>query len=106
MIELSSATRDRLLMIFREHDAPEVERLLAEECADTLPLLGEPATPAGLERIRFAALKLSGGEPQRLREAILLARADWRDLLVAAEFADDVHAHEKWLPPRFIERET
>jgi hypothetical protein len=55
MIALSSRTRERLVAVFRAHDTPEAERLLAEECADTLPLLGETATPAGLERIRFAA---------------------------------------------------
>jgi hypothetical protein len=91
--------------MFRPSDAPEAARLLVEQCAETLPLLGEPATPAGLERTRFAALKLGGGELQRLREAVRLAQADWRDLLVAAGFADDIHAHEKWLPSRFIERE-
>lgn len=99
MIALSNRTRERLMAVFRAHDAPEAERLLVEECAETLPLLGEPATPAGLERVRFAALKLCGGELQRLREAVVLAQADWRDLLMAAGFADDVHAHENWLPP-------
>jgi hypothetical protein len=32
-----------------------------------------------------------------LIQAIELAQTDWRDLLVAAGFAVDVHAHELWL---------
>lgn len=30
--------------------------------------------------------------------AIALANLDWRDLLVAAGFADDIHAHARWRP--------
>jgi hypothetical protein len=33
-----------------------------------------------------------------LKQAIELGRRDWRDLLVDADFADDVHAHEHWTP--------
>jgi hypothetical protein len=33
-----------------------------------------------------------------LQRAIELAKADWRDLLVAAGFAEDIHAHEHWSP--------
>jgi hypothetical protein len=48
--------------------------------------------------VRFAALKLSAGGMDRLRKAIELAKTDWRDLLVAAEFANDVNAHKRWSP--------
>jgi hypothetical protein len=61
--------------------------------------LQEHATPESLERIRFAALKQSGGTLDGLAAAIRLAKTDWRDLLVAAELADDVDAHLAWLPP-------
>ena len=104
MIELTSDTRARLLAIFPEHDVAEAERLLAEDCGDTLPLIGAPATPAALERIRFAALRVSGGDLRRLREAVKLAQTDWRDLLVGAEFAEDVHGHQAWKPRRFDSR--
>ena len=46
-----------------------------------------------LERLRYAALKLSGGRLDALREAVELARIDWRDLLMGAGFGYDVHAH-------------
>lgn len=96
MVALSDATRRRLVALFNERDIPEAERLLREDCAD-VPLLG-PATAKSLERIRFAALRVSGGDLPRLRDAIALAQIDWRDLLVAAGFADDHRAHERWEP--------
>jgi hypothetical protein len=34
----------------------------------------------------------------KLREAVLLAQRDWRDVLVLSGFGDDVHAHEAWMP--------
>jgi hypothetical protein len=43
-----------------------------------------------------SALKLSGGRMDKLREAVKLANTDWRDLLVAAGFADSVDAHKHW----------
>jgi len=52
----------------------------------------------GLERFRFAALKLSRGRMDKLADAVRLANKDWRDLLVAAGFADSVDAHKDWKP--------
>lgn len=49
-----------------------------------------------MERIRFAALKLSRGNPHKLLRAIEEARMDWRDLLMAAGFGTDENAHEIW----------
>jgi hypothetical protein len=72
------------------------ERMLEEECSDNLPALAD-ATPATLDRIRFAALRLGGGQLGSLREAIQMGQTDWRDLLVAAGFGD-LHAHEQWQP--------
>jgi hypothetical protein len=72
----------------------DVALALLAECAvsDAAPLL---------ERIRSAAVRVSGGVVGELREALALAALDWRDLLVAAEFADDVDAHVRWIPQRF-----
>jgi hypothetical protein len=50
-----------------------------------------------MERWRFSALKLSGGNIEKLSKAIELAKLDWRDLLVSAGF-DDVDAHIHWVP--------
>jgi hypothetical protein len=42
-------------------------------------------------------LKLSAGNIDKLKAAIELAKTDWRDLLVAAGFADDTTAHKRWI---------
>jgi hypothetical protein len=98
MIELSAATRRHIATLFPLADAEEAADLLARECAENLPLIGPHATPGSLERFRFAALRVSAGSLAGLREAIALAKTDWRDLLVAAGFAHDVRAHEAWHP--------
>ena len=50
----------------------------------------------GVDRIVFAMIRLSGGRLGRLENtAIPLFRQDWRDLLVAADFAEDIHTHTK-----------
>ena len=96
MIELTDETLSRIETLFPQ-DRDEVERLLREECADNLPLWVE-TTPEGLERIRFAVLKLSNGDITALREHIRIAQIDWRDVLVAAGFGHDPRAHEAWAP--------
>ena len=72
--------------------------MLVAECADDLPFL-EDADDIDLERFRFAALKLSEGKMDKLREAVQLAKVDSRDLLMAAGFGQDVDAHSRWMPP-------
>ena len=98
MVELSPATTERLRRLFPPDDVTTAARLLAEGCAENLPLIGSPVTPTSLERVRFAAIRVSGGELVRVRESIGVAQNDWRDLLVAAAFAADLTAHERWEP--------
>jgi len=97
MPPLTAATDLRLCLLFSPEEQYLVRLLLQDECGDNLPLLGA-ADSAAVERVRFAALKFSGGSMDRLEQALCLARTDWRDLLVAAEFAHDARAHEAWLP--------
>ena len=52
---------------------------------------------AGTERVQAAVLKLSGGSIDKLVKATDLAKADWRDVLMAAGFGEDPKAHEEWL---------
>jgi hypothetical protein len=101
VIALSRRTNEHVAVLFKAADVDDAMRLLAHECAENLPLIGSPATPDSLERIRFAAIRVSGGNLDRLRQAITLAQTDWRDLLVAAEFAVHVDEHERWRPRRF-----
>lgn len=93
---LSSDTVRLVDTIFPLSDREVVSRLLAEQCETNLPFL-ETQDAMGLERQRFAALKLSKGNLDDLRRAVELAKADWRDLLMAADFAHDVTAHKRWL---------
>lgn len=94
---LSPETERRVLLLFPVEQRDEVRRLLVEECGNNLPFL-EKLDAAGLERYRFAALKLSEGELPKLKRAIEVAKVDWRDLLVAAGFGHDVREYERWLP--------
>ena len=67
------------------------------ECGANLPFQ-DKADKYELERFRFAALKYSDGNLPMLERAVELAQLDWRDLLMATGFANDVEAHRKWEP--------
>lgn len=94
MTPLSPLTMRLVQKIFPKN-ADEVMRLLEEQCGQNLPFC-EDGTPKSLQRLRFAALKVSAGKMDTLMEAVNLAKMDWRDLLVWADFANDLEAHEKW----------
>jgi len=94
---LSPKTEKHIAALFPPGSRDEVAELLLHQCGSNLPFL-EKCDEFQLERFRFAALKLSGGEIASLQEAIKLAQQDWRDLLVAAGFAHDVEAHKRWSP--------
>jgi hypothetical protein len=96
-VPLSPATLSRLKALFSPSEQSEAEELLVELCGSNLPFC-ENSDSTSLERLRFAALKLSGGRLSELYSAVDLANTDWRDLLVAAGFADDVEAHKSWFP--------
>ena len=96
-IELSPETKRRLDALFAGASREKAAAILRTQLGPTLPF-AETTTPQDLERIRFAALKLSNGDLSRLQEAAKVAGEDWRDVLVAAGFADDIRAHESWFP--------
>lgn len=50
------------------------------------------------DRVVIAALRCSQGSIDELLSAVQQANRDWRDLLVAAEFAVDIRAHQYWEP--------
>jgi hypothetical protein len=92
---LSPATQRHVDRLFEPAQRAEAVRLLVEECGNNLPML-ESLDAVQLERYRFAALKLGGGSLDGLRQAIALAKTDWRDLLMNAGFVFDVQTHERW----------
>ena len=94
--DLSPGTRQRLECLFPSDLQTEATLRLTRDCGWDLPFCnGKSAIE--LERIRFAALKVSQGSLEGLRGAIELAQRDWRDLLVRAGFDCDVNAHARWL---------
>jgi hypothetical protein len=94
---LSTETEKRISLLFPPNERQLVRTVLFEECGNNLPLL-ENLDERKLERFQFAALKLSEGKLDKLNDAIALAKADWRDLLMAAGFGEDIDAHKSWLP--------
>ena len=92
---LSPRTKQLVEIFFSPRDASEASQWLEEECGNNLPSCGQQAE-YGMERIPFAAIKLSKGNIFKLLKVIDEARMDWRDLLIASDFGYDVDAHENW----------
>ena len=95
-VRLSPRTKRLVELFFSPKNIAEATQWLEEECGDNLPSC-QHHDEYDMERIRFAAIKLSKGNIQKLLEAIDEARMDWRDLLMAADFGYDVNAHEEWV---------
>jgi hypothetical protein len=51
------------------------------------------------DRIRFAVLKLSEGNLEKLRDIVDQAKIDWRDVLMSAGFGNSLTAHLDWAKP-------
>ncbi len=102
MIKLSPKTIKLIDVLFSESLRSEVEELIVNMCSEDLPFC-ENKTPEDLERIRFSVLRLSSGQIDKLCDAIDLAQTDWRDLLMSADFGDNVEMHIDWYESK-IER--
>jgi hypothetical protein len=96
---LSPETQRRLDLIFQGDAARVAADWLVRECGNNIPFC-EHFDSVQMERIRAAVLKLSRGKLEDLREAIDLAKIDWRDVHMGAGFGSDVDAHRKWLPQK------
>ena len=92
---LSPEVVSRVAALFPAGQRAEVGELLASACSRNLPS-AETLGPAGVERVRFAVLKISGGSLERLRTAVAQAQFDWRGTLVGAAFGNDPRAHLAW----------
>lgn len=93
---ISEETEKRIALLFAPEERDRVRTMLRDECGTNLPFLHDPAHPE-IERIRFAALKLSQGRLDKLEWAVQLAKRDWRDVLVGAGFGEP-GKHQQWLP--------
>ncbi len=96
---LSVDTAALIAAVFDAELQPAVRALLEEHCGVSLPGSGE-MTSADLERIRFAALRLSTGSLEKLCRVVEAANDDWRDTLVGAGFGEDPDAHMSWFKER------
>ena len=94
MSDLSPRTWQLVHAIFPE-DAETVGAILAEECGQNLAFC-KGKNEYQLERVRFAALKISEGKLDRLQKAVDEAKKDWRDELVWAGFANRLDQHALW----------
>jgi hypothetical protein len=94
-LKLSPRTRKLVNIIFPLKQVEEAVQRLEEECGNTIPFCYDN-DEYQMEWIRFAAIKLSEGNIDKLLHAIDEARMDWRDLFMAADFGYDVKAHEDW----------
>ena len=90
---LTSGLTQRIAMMFAPDEIELVSSLLTEGCSSKLTRFS-----VLLDRIRYAVLKLSGGDLDELRKAIRIAQQDWRDALVWAGFGQSLDAHESWWP--------
>ncbi len=75
------STTDVDRVIARDFPAAEVSALRA-----ALAAYGTKTWHREPERVRLAALKVAGGNVARLREALVIAGQDFRDVLCAAEY--------------------
>lgn len=94
-MKLSPHTRALIERTFDAPDRKTATDILSRECGNNLPFC-ETYDEFDMERIRFAAIKISDGKLARLQEAIELAKRDWRDVLVWADFGQSADAHKIW----------
>lgn len=101
MIPTSVRTRSLIALMFPPEETFTVEKILANQCAENIG--GEDEI--GLERIRFANLKLSEGHMDKLTYWIQQSSEDYRDVFVAAGFLSP-WSHELWFDDMFRASQT
>ena len=79
MTPITPAVAQKIEALFAPDSREAASRMLAERCGADLPLSTHMGPdPSGFDRIRFAVLKLSHGDLERLRQEIEGAHFDWR----------------------------
>jgi len=87
---------DKIEVMFPASQCKVVLTLLETECGVLLPDVRSLGID-GIERVRCAVVKVSCGSVDRLNALVQSAKSDWRDVLVAADFANDPSSHRAWL---------
>jgi hypothetical protein len=93
---IEDSTSLRIDAMFQEDDRHLVREMIVESINWRMPGWRH-STLLDIERIRFAVLKLADGDVNKLGEVIELAKLDFRDVLLAANFPTP-HSHQKWMP--------
>jgi hypothetical protein len=86
VVDVSERVQLRVRVDF-PHQVDRVIGSLAGLTHDIFPR--EARDSVAVERIQVAALIVADGDLRRLNEAVVLGRTDWRDLLVAADLANE-----------------
>lgn len=94
-IPLSDDTRRAAEILLDSAIRSRIEERLVAETSEEIPMWHN-FTPEGMERIRFSVIKLIAQNPQNEDIAFNHAKMDWRDLFLAAGFADSATEHERW----------
>ena len=92
---MGNALTDRTRQLIRLIDDLSIQAEVKMLFKNNGALYGPPTTEV-MERVRFSVIKLAMQGPEMFKVAAELYRVDTRDLLVNAEFANDLMAHEKW----------
>ena len=94
-IPLSQRTSRIAEILLQDSDRSRITSRLITETAENIPMWHD-FTPEGMERIRFAVLKLIVQNPKNENIAFNHAQMDWRDIFMAAGFAESATEHESW----------
>jgi hypothetical protein len=91
---LSPEVESKLTLLFSPDERNEA-RTVIEQCGKKI----QGFNAEDVYRLQCAVLKLSDGKVWMLRRAIDLAKIDFRDVLMAADFGD-TSAHMSWWPEK------
>ncbi|MBP9855672.1 MAG: hypothetical protein KBD53_12455 [Candidatus Omnitrophica bacterium] len=95
MLPLSKKTEKLIEKLFdSDEERQRISKILINKCGNNVPFC-EKSTPEEIERIRFAVLKVTS-EEGKFEEWVKLACLDWRDIFIAAGFANDIKVHQWW----------
>ena len=97
IVELTPLIESKINRYFAPELRVEVRNLLLNECGQNLLPTLENADAKELEHFRLAALKVSGGDMEQLRRAIIMVNNDYRDLLLEAMYSRE--AELEWNSP-------
>jgi hypothetical protein len=95
MLELTTDTKRVAEALFSSEDAERMKERLRTETADKSAFHAFN-TAESRERIWLAIIKMCKETLDPWDEWFDLAKSDWRDLLMAADFGRDTKAHVKW----------